>query len=337
MAIIKNAMLRYRVLDRCFRNTGRNYTLNTLLVEVNKELREYNGPESEIKRRQLEYDIQFMESDQGWSVPLIRSRDGNKMYLRYDNPTFSISNEPLNQQEVHIMASAMEVLSRFSGAPQFEEIQEILPMLRDRFGLKNSDSKEVIQVESNIDLKGLEHLNTIYEAILKHQVLNVTYQDFISKEPYILTFHPYFLKQFNNRWFALGRHSINQVDTWNLALDRIVEIELTSEAYHPTDIDWNEYFYDIIGVTIYEDKPLERIVLSFDESTAPYVETKPLHATQKLLEKGEELLIEIHVRPNHELKALLLSFGAGVTVIKPKWLANELNTIVKSMMQKYSL
>lgn len=83
MSINKNALLRYRVLDRCFKNPGRKYFWQDLLDEINKALEEYNGPESKIKRRQLFDDIKFMESDQGWSIPLERKKDGRKVYYRY--------------------------------------------------------------------------------------------------------------------------------------------------------------------------------------------------------------------------------------------------------------
>src|SRR5690625_4957236 len=97
MSVNKNALLRYHVLDRCFRNSGRKYFWQDLLDEINKALEEYNGPGSKIKRRQLFDDIRFMESEQGWSIPLDKRREGRRVYYRYSDPEFSISNQPLNE------------------------------------------------------------------------------------------------------------------------------------------------------------------------------------------------------------------------------------------------
>lgn len=230
MSTNKNALLRYQVLDRCFSNIGRNYYWEDLLHEINKALEEYNGSESNIKRRQLFEDIKFMESDQGWSIPLNRHKNGRKVYYRYADPKFSISNAPINQNELQQISSAISVLSRFAGAPQFEWVQEIIPVLRDRFNIKSS-SNEVISIESNIDLKGLEHLTPLYEAIVQEQVLNITYKDFKSDEAYCVRFHPYYLKQYNNRWFALGLNAETNISTWNLALDRITEINYLTDEY----------------------------------------------------------------------------------------------------------
>ena len=316
-------MLRYRVLDRCFRNTGRNYFIDDLLHEINKELEEYNGPDSKIKRRQLFDDIKFMKSDQGWSAPIITYKEGRKAYYRYEDLNFSISSQPINDQEANQISAAIEVLSRFSGAPQFEWVQEILPVLKDKFGIK-SNHTEVISTESNIDLKGIEFLSPLYEAITKQQVLSITYQDFKSNAAYSYPFHPYYLKQYNNRWFVIGLNTNQKIETWTLALDRIERIEYLNLGYIPTDIDWNDYFYDIIGVTRPADREVEKVVLQFTEEQAPYIETKPLHPTQKSKWVEDRLIVEIEVIPNYELETLILSFGEKVKLLEPNYLAQKL-------------
>jgi len=334
MSINKNALLRYQVLDRCFRNTGRKYFWQDLLDEINKALVEFNGPGSGIKRRQLFDDIRFMESEQGWSIPLDRKKDGRKVYYRYSDPEFSISNQPLNESEVSQIEAAISVLSRFAGAPQFEAVQELVPVLKDRLGLDHQ-SKEVIGLESNIDLKGIGYLSRLYDAIINEQVLEVDYQDFKSDEPFMLTFHPYYLKQYNNRWFVFGLNEENGVPTWNLPLDRIESIKSIQKDYQQTDIDWNDYFYDIIGVTRYKDKEPETVVLEFTKDTAPYVETKPLHPTQKTDWKEDKLKVTIEVIPNFELESLLLSFGATVEIVSPIELRNEIIKKLGEAMSGY--
>ncbi len=317
MSINKNALLRYQVLDRCFRNTCRKYFWQDLLDEINKALEEFNGLGSGIKRRQLFDDIRFMESDQGWSIPLDKKREGRKVYYRYSDPEFSISNQPLNESEISQIEAAISALSRFAGAPQFEAVQEMIPVLKDRLGLDHQ-SKEVIGLESNIDLKGIEYLSQLYDAIINEQVLEVVYQDFKSEEPFTLTFHPYYLKQYNNRWFVFGLNEELEIPTWNLALDRIESIEIIRKEYQKTDIDWNDYFYDIIGVTRYQDKEPESVVLEFTKDVAPYVQTKPLHPSQKSEWVDSRLRVTIEVIPNYELEALILSFGEKVKIIKPQ-------------------
>lgn len=319
----KNALIRYKALDKCFRNPGRKYFIEDLLKAVNKELVEFNGPESTIAKRQLYDDIEFMESEQGGSVPLKRYKDGRKVYYRYDDTDFSISNQHLNEDEKSQIEAALSVLSRFSGTPQFEWVQEMIPVIQDRLGLKEN-SREVISIESNIDLKGIEHLVTLYDAIVNELVLKVEYQDFKSDESFELTFHPHFLKQYNNRWFAFGLNEEFEIPTWNLALDRIQKIDQIQGNYIHSEIDWNEYFFDIIGVTRPDEGEVEKIVLEFTKEQAPYIITKPLHPTQKHKWEGEKLIVNIKVIPNYELESLILSFGEKGKVVEPKSLRDKI-------------
>ena len=334
MSINKNALLRYQVLDRCFRNTGRRYFWEDLLSEINKALEEYNGPGSGIKRRQLFDDIKFMESDQGWSVPLERKKDGRRVYYRYSDNDFSISSQPLNESEVNQIEAAISVLSRFSGAPQFESVQEMIPVLQDRLGLKGT-AKEVISLESNIDLKGIEYLSSFYDAIVNEQVLEVEYKDFKSEEPFSIMFHPYYLKQYNNRWFVFGLNEKLDIPTWTLALDRVESISQVRGEYRECDIDWHDYFYDIIGVTRIPGNEIQEVVLEFSRVSAPYVKTKPLHPTQKIEEIDGKLIVRIKVIPNYELESQILSYGENVEVLEPADLKRRIETKLSESLSNY--
>lgn len=317
MPINKNAITRYQALDRCFRNPGRMYFWEDLLEECNKALTDYDPLSEGIQRRQLFDDIRFMESEQGWSIPLQRIRYSRKVYYRYDDLNFSINNQPLNDSEAEQIKSALQVFSRFSGSPQFEWVNEIITKLESKFGLIER-KKEVISFESNIDLKGLHFLKPIFNAVINRRVLQVQYQDFRSSEPYEITFHPYYLKQFNGRWFIFGLNQVNNISTWNLALDRIESIRETNLKYLESEIDWEEYFYDIVGVTRPENGKLQEVVLQFSPEVAPYVITKPIHPTQKHKNDQTRLEVRIQVIPNFELEKLILSFGEQVKVISPE-------------------
>ena len=334
MSVNKNALLRYQVLDRCFRNPGRKYFWQDLLDEINKALVEYNGPESKIKRRQLFDDIIFMESDQGFAIPLKRQKEGRKVYYKYTDSSFSISNQPLNEEEKNQIVAAISVLSRFSGAPQFESVQEMIPVLQDRLGLKGTP-KEVISLQSNIDLKGLHYFATLYEAIVKEQVLDVHYRDFKSESPFPITFHPYYLKQYNNRWFVFGLNEELDIPTWNLALDRIQNISHTRNQYLSCEIDWEDYFFDIIGVTKKPGEEIQEVVLEFSRVSAPYVKTKPLHPTQKIEEIDGKLIVRIKVIPNYELESQILSYGENVEVLEPADLKRRIETKLSESLSNY--
>lgn len=323
MAVTKNALIRYQILDKCFRNSGRMFFWEDLLEECNAALSTLNPDSDGIQRRQIFNDIRFMESEQGWSIPLGRYRFQKKTYYRYEDLSFSINQQPLLDIEAEEIKSALQILSRFSGTPQFEWVNEMIPKLETKFGLKTKE-QEFISFEENVDLKGRDFIPVLFKAIDNERVLNVTYKDFKNPEPYIIIFHPYYLKQYNNRWFVFGLNQEYEISSWNLALDRIQSITETNLSYTATDINWFDFFYDIIGVTRPIDAKVENIELRFDSKLAPYIITKPIHPTQKDSFEDSSLSIKIEVVPNYELEKLILSFGAGIEVIKPSWLREKI-------------
>ncbi len=334
MSINKNALIRYQVLDRCFRNTGRIYFWEDLLEECNKALMDYSPNSEGIQRRQLFDDIRFMESEAGWSIPLNRIRYGRRVIYRYEDLSFSINNQPLNDSEVEQIKSALQIISRFSGTPQFEWINEMIPMLETKFGLIKRKN-EIISFESNIDLKGLNYLTPLFNAITYERVLFINYKDFRSSKPYQITFHPYYLKQYNNRWFVFGLNSDNQIPNWNLALDRIESLIECNFKYKPSGTDWEEYFFDIIGVTRPLNVEMQEIFLEFSPEVAPYVITKPIHPTQKHKIKTTGLEVKIKVIPNFELERLILSFGDQVKVISPQNFKEHIYQRIEHAIQLY--
>lgn len=46
----KNAIIRYRTLDRCLRNTGRRYYLSDLLSACSAALSEFSGKPQQVSR-----------------------------------------------------------------------------------------------------------------------------------------------------------------------------------------------------------------------------------------------------------------------------------------------
>jgi predicted DNA-binding transcriptional regulator YafY len=334
MSINKNAYLRYQVLDKCFSNKYRMFFIDDLLDEVNKALEEFNGDGSKVERRQLFDDIKFMESEAGFSIPLERIRQGKKVYYRYSEPNFSIQNQKISDDEIETINAALMVLLRFRGIPQFEWVNEIFPKLQSAF--QDEVPKEIISFDQNEYLVGLDNLPTLYKSITNKSVLNIEYQSFKETKPKQLIIHPYYLKQFNKRWFLFGLNGKDKL-IYNLPIDRIKSISQSSEKYiENTTLDFKEYFEDIVGVSFTpNEKPL-KIKLKVKNDVAPYILTKPLHGSQKKVEENDEfLIIEIVVIPNFELKQLLLSYGNGIEVISPLNYREEIRSNIKSMIHNY--
>ena len=326
-----NAYLRYRVLDKCFRDFDKRYFIEDLVEVCSKAQFKDFGTNKGISRRQVLYDIAFMSSEDGWKAPIRKFKDGVRVFFRYQNSDFSINKQPFNNEERSQVLAALDTISKFKGLPQFGWVSEISARIDSELDF-SENKKLMIDFGQNIDLIGLDFITPLYNAIKSKKVLSIAYKSFNDNEIKTYVLHPYFLKHYNNRWFLFGLNDeLKKIQ--NIALDRIQSFEESSNLYQDNDsIDFSHYFDDVVGVTVNKQNPLERVVLSVANSLLPYIETKPLHSTQKIIYRGEKSTeIAIDVIPNYELKSLILSHGERISVIKPLDLRESIAKIVFEM------
>lgn len=335
MFTTKHQLVRYNKLDKCFQNFGREYNIKDLLTAVNNAIIEYDPNSSGVEIRTLRKDISFMRSLSGFDAPIETNKGANGFYYRYSDKHFSINKSPLNNNEAELLKNAISILQRFEGSPEFEWVNEIAPLLNDKFGLKNNE-KKVMSLESNIDYKGYKLITPLFNAILNKTVVKIKYEPFNTSE-YEVTFHPYFLKQYNSRWFVFGYNEYNGNHKWNLALDRINgDIENTSKQYKEDTTNWTDFFEDMIGVSKGLDQQSEDVKLVFNKEQAPYIITKPFHSTQKMrVLEDNSLEIRINVIINYELETTILSYGEKVKVIEPKSLVEKLKIRINKIKNNY--
>lgn len=318
----KNAVIRYQTLDRCFSDFRHRYFIDDLIDACAEALIEYTGYDS-VSRRTVFEDIAFMESEQGWSIPLDRLKEGKKVYYRYKYRDFSINKQEMTADELSQLKTTILSISRYRGLPSHEWLEDVISNLEYRFYLK-PNSENVLSFEQNQGLKGIEHLSTLIDAATNKQPLSITYKSFDGREN-LWMIHPYYLKQYNNRWFLFGLNSkFNSIS--NLPLDRIEEIRSADIPFvENKEVDFDTYFDDIVGVTKPKaDVAEETIRLKFDNKRFPYIVSKPIHHSQKVVDDNN-CIVDITVRPNKELEALILSFGPQVEVVAPETFRQQIS------------
>ncbi|MBR3455469.1 MAG: WYL domain-containing protein [Bacteroidaceae bacterium] len=332
MATNKNAQLRYQILDRCFRNYQKRYEIDDLLDEVNEQLLDIF--DTTVSIRQLREDIKYMRDRVSFNAPIVAYPfDGKKCYYRYSDPNFSIYNKELSVTDLNKLQSAIDMLGRFRGTATNVWLEEVISNLEYRFGLK-SNAEHLVSFEQNEQLKGIEHLADIIDATVNHQTLEIVYLTFKGKE-ILMTIHPYYVKQYNGRWFLYGlNNELNRIS--NLALDRIRKYEKSRISFRKNEnYDFSTYFDDVVGVTIpKDDVKIDIIGLRFSANRYPYVESKPIHKSQIVVDK-EQGIIEIKVRPTRELDQQLFSFIPDVEVLYPEWYRKHIKEIIKENLKKY--
>lgn len=326
------ALIRYWAYDKCLQNKGIKYTWQDLQRTANQSLEDLDY--EPIGKTQFFADIKALKAPP-WLAPIETFKIGSQSYYRYSDPNYSIRKQELSEAEAAQVRSALMILSRFKGMPQFEWVQELIPKIEQSFKLAETGD-EIIGFEQNIDLKGMNYFGELFNAILFKKVLKIKYKPFTSDRIADQIIHPYFLKQYNTRWFLFGKNQ-NYNGITNLALDRIEkEIEYVAQPFiDNTQYNFEEYFEEIIGVTKPIGKQVEKVKLWFSASIAPYIHTKPLHGTQKEKLDGNGLIVTIEVILNYELEQLILKYGENCKALEPEELASKIEQRLKVAVANY--
>jgi len=191
MATNKNAIIRYQALDKCLRNPGKNYSIEDLVSECNVALADVSPNTTGIKKRQVYDDLKFMRDSKGYDAPIISLKNGRVVYYHYMDRTFTIGKQPLNEMEAQQLKESLHTLSRFSGLPQFEWIEDMKLRLDQYF--KFESQEHIIEFDSNPYLKGREYIGQLYAAINNQKVLEISYHSFKSEHPEVIIIHPHLL------------------------------------------------------------------------------------------------------------------------------------------------
>ncbi len=320
MPLNRNAQLRYRTIDRCLRNTYRQWTLDDLIEACCDALYDVEGSTKGISRRTVQLDIQMMRSGKlGYYAPIVVSRH---KYYTYSDSTFSISGNPLSEEDVRTLKDAVSMLQSLSGIGRMEGYEDVISKLDDKAAAEMDGEPSVIFFDTNSRLRGLELIPELYGAIRSRKTLRISYRPFRWSHVDSFEFFPYALKQYNLRWFLFGRKSTSGYNISNLALDRIEGISDMCIARYETSPWFNPatWFDNIVGVSKSSPSiPTEKVVIKAGPDDAPYILTKPLHSSQRTTGTFEDgsMTFELEVIPNRELLRLLMGFAGGIEVISP--------------------
>ena len=331
----KNAEYRFMILDRCFSDFRHKYNIEDLLEKVNDKLYDVNGSKSMIMERQLRGDLNAIRKmlPDGIYLEAI-PYDGKKCYYRYSEPDFSIYKNELSVAEVQNLRSTIEMLGKYRGLPSNGWLEEVISNLEIRFGVK-SNAENLVSFGQNDQLKGIENLSGIIDATINHQPLEIEYVS-ANGNYHQHTLHPYFVKQYNGRWYLFGLdEKENRIKS--LALDRIQNLITSDHTFRKNeDIDFNSYFDNVVGVTVpYKvESKLEDFQLKFSPKRFKYVTSKPIHKSQKIISE-EECIISLHLYHTLELEQQIFSFGPDVEVLSPSWFRKAYAEKIADCMKKY--
>lgn len=200
---------------------------------------------------------------------------------------------------------------------------------------------QVLFSSADRELTNIELLPKLYDWIIRKKVLSLTYASHYGK-PEVLTVHPHYLKEFNDRWFLIG-YVDEKGDEDSLSIDRIQNPSEVDGADFRTAEPWvfDVFFKNMIGVSFTkgETEPVKVVFKAHGEYMFGLIRTKPVHRSQKLeAEYDKEQgfgVFSVCVIPNKEFYGRLMSKGASLEVVSPENVRNEMARKVSELAERY--
>ena len=337
----KNALTRFKYLDEMLSDRHHFYDIHDLTEKCNEKLIDAGQPE--VSQRCIEKDINYLEYAPFYAE-IERIRVNGRRCIKYADPCFSIFRKELSEEESNLILEVLNTIGQFDGLANLEWLDR----LKNGLGLK--ERRKIISFSNNPYLQNSNLLGVLFDNISNQVVIRLKYHTFTKEGSRDIIFHPYLLKQYNNRWYLIGAAD-GDCKILNFALDRIEEVTaLPGMKYKLCNEDLFERFENIIGVTLYEDRDIEHILFWVSNRSKDYIETKPIHGSQSQYkgERDKEIrsqypsfnggaFFSIDCIPNYELIRELSSFGKELVVLSPSSIQDSIYIRIKSMLDSYSI
>lgn len=330
----KSAASRYRIINDCIIDRRKPYPTKEYLANRCAELLN-----TDVSISTIEKDIAAMKEAPpiGYSAPITYSKL-NKGYV-YSEQGFSISELNLQDSEWEALNFASQLLYQYRDVPIFANFKSAIERINTRFALgftgEDAMSNQAVQFEQSIALKGMEWVNTIYEAIQNKFAIRFSYHNIYKKENKNYQLVPYLLKEHRNRWYLIGWRADKEKFV-TFGLDRLSNLEIIEEKQqHRSDFDAANFFKYTSGIMKTADLP-ETVQLSIQHPISALVLLEPLHESQKIISQtANHIKINLTVFVNEEFYLRILSMGESCTVIKPLSLRKKIKSTIENMLLNY--
>lgn len=335
MIASKNAILRYRIIDRCIRSTAFPFPAKSELREACEEELYGSQNGSHICDSTIEKDLFAMRTEH--DAPIRFSRKEKGYY--YTDPDYSIDEIPLNDKDVDAIKMAAKVLYQFKNSNLFQNFDFAISKILDRVNISNKiDDEEIdtfVQFEKVTSPKGGEYLEGLLSAIKQKTKVQFEYQGFKDEEKTVRRIHPYLLKEYRHRWYVIGKNEMkDRIQTFGL--DRVLSLQLLEDKFSvDTGFDPDLFFKYSVGITANTGAPIA-IKVSANEVLSKYLLSQPLHFSQEYLgEQDGGHIFQYFLLPTYELKQMILGFGAEIKVLSPDSFVDEIRNAIHEMKSLY--
>lgn len=331
----KYALLRYRIIDKCLSNTARPFPSKSDLREACEEAL-YGSIGEHISASTIEKDLWAMrnESELGYYAPIAYSK-ANTGYF-YDEEDYSIQNISLSDHDLNAIKLAAHTLNQFREIEIFADYNSAIDKIMNRLAVHpdhGENERITIQFESSPGTAGQQYLNTLISSIDQKHEIGFSYQKFGESKTKRYSVNPYLLREYRNRWYLIAFEQ-ERDEFLTFGLDRMSDLKEGPRFELDSTFDPDQFFKYSIGITQRDSIP-KKVVLRTTAKQGQYLESQPLHHSQKIEYDGETCNVELEVLITYELIHYILSCGKDVEVISPKKLRQIIVEEIKQLTALY--
>jgi predicted DNA-binding transcriptional regulator YafY len=337
MPHIKNALIRFRVIDRCLRNKYKPFPSKQELRTACEEALYGSEDGANICDSTIEKDMFAMKMEH--DAPIKYSKRDKGYY--YEDEDFSINDIPLTEDDVDAIKFAANTLIQFRDVEMFKQFGFAIDKIFDRVNISQDpmadDLSSLVQFETAISVKGNEFLSPLLTAIRGKNIVHFEYESFVNGKKKARKVVPLLLKEYRNRWYLISFDTVKET-IMTYALERMEELEVGTEI-HAGTIDFNaaRFFRHAVGITANDSLP-DHVVFKADNVAAKYIESQPFHQSQQMIRVGKnKTTFSLDVLISEELIRSMLSFGGEIEVIEPISLREMIIQRLTVMCDNYHL
>lgn len=332
MPVDKQVNIRYHILDELLRDEYRTFTFKDLFAAVNRKLQ--TAGENKISERTLRGDIKNIQLPP-YNAQLATDLSKRPKIYRYADTSFILPMVNLTSSEREAVKKTIQLLNTFNDRPQYIWAKMILHAIENNY--IDVVNEQIVGFQDNPDAIGREYFADLLSFIIEKRAIKILYKPF-EKEKLEIIVHPYYLKQYNNRWFLFAKtEGYEEISVY--ALDRICsKPSFANVDFIPVNVDFEEYFDETVGVSVCTGQKSMKVVLKVSNEMFEYLETKPILPSQKELKSWQtktHRFICFNAQINKELVAMILSFGSDVAVVEPPTLQRQILSKIKAMKNNY--
>lgn len=330
MPQIKNALIRYRIIDKCLRNKFKPYPSKQALKKACEEALFGEVDGSILSDSTIEKDLFAMRMEHDAPIaydPLHRG------YF-YEDPDFSINDIPLSQNDLDAIAFAAKTLMQFRDVALFKQFGSAIDKIFDRVSIPTAENDDLyIQFETVSSQGGSEFLADLLGAIKTKVWVSFDYASYKRGELKRRRVNPLLLKQYRNRWYLIS-FDPEKADYTTYALDRMEDLQLSTDGCErPDDFNPDNFFKHAVGISSSNSAPA-KVLLKASPVAAKYLDSLPLHASQKIVSMEQDhWIFGLTVGISEELIREILSFGGAIKVLEPESLKTEIKRRAKRLLE----